>query len=358
MKGPEGYNPTETQAEQHLPSERLRAVKRWHVFGEWAVMALVVLAVNVGAFIALKRYDPNRFDVQVVVKYERLREDGGKFDSLILGDSTANQGLMPRVFNEQLGGAWLNLATVANMLAVSDAWQLDEYIKKNGAPRRVIVCHVPDMWARKADPGVMGKAPIAMGDFEKLVPPIKWSLKDRVLVLGNRYVPIYSKSTSLSEMVKKPWALRDLRADFGADGFMAVKGQAKDWEAAVAAAILEHEKDPYELSEINTQAMAAVIALAEQHGFNVYLTPGSVSGPLAESPGYRRNYEAMLEQYRRWAESSERVFLALPDPVVFDDAMMFDEDHVNVEGAEVWSGRLADAIKAAERSAERGGETP
>ncbi|MFN3165847.1 MAG: hypothetical protein ACE37H_02150 [Phycisphaeraceae bacterium] len=350
MTRPAGYNPDETVTDDGLPRERLRDVRWRSVAIEWAVAVAVVALINVAAIAALDRVDPNRFRVQVEVKYERLREHGGDYDSLILGDSTPNQGIKPELLNEQLGGKWMNLATVANMLALSDAWLLDEYIDTHGVPERVIVCHVPDMWAREADPGVMSQAPVGVNDFGGLNPPIDWSAKDKLVVLGTRYFPLYSKQQSLLELVQKPWKARDLRETFGGDGFMQVQGQVDGWPKAVEAAIAEREQTPYKLSEDNARAMRRLIELAEQHGFMIYLTPGSVSQPLAASEGYRRNFDAMIEQYQKWAASSEHVTLILPEPQAFAREMMFDEDHVNAEGAVAWTTRIAEAVKRVEQN--------
>jgi hypothetical protein len=350
MTRPAGYNPDETLTDDGLPRERLRDVRWRAVFVEWAVAVAVVAVINVAAIAALDRVDPNRFRVQVEVKYERLRENGGDYDSLILGDSTPNQGIKPGLLDEQLGGKWMNLATVANMLALSDAWLLDEYIDKHGVPKRVVVCHVPDMWARKADPGVMSQAPVGVNNYDELNPPIDWSAKDKLVVLGTRYFPLYSKQQSLLELVQKPWKARDLRDTFGDDGFMQVQGQVDGWPKFVEAAIAERKETPYELSEDNARAMGRLIELAEEHGFTIYLTPGSVSKPLAGSEGYRRNFDAMIEQYKKWAASSDNVTLILPEPQAFDREMMFDEDHVNAKGAVAWTTRIARAIKQVERS--------
>lgn len=350
-----GYNPDETLTDDGLPRERLRDVRWRSLIVEWSVAVAVVALINVAAIAALNRADPNRFRVQVEVKYERLRENGSDYDSLILGDSTPNQGIKPALLDEQVGGKWMNLATVANMLALSDAWLLEEYIERNGPPNRVIVSHVPDMWPRTADPGVMSQAPVGVNDYGKLNPPIHWSAKDKIVVLGTRYFPLYSKQQSLLELVQKPWKTSDLRASFGKDGFMQVAGQADGWSKVVDAAIAEHEAEPFELSDDNARAMRRLSELAETHGFTIYLTPGSVSQPLAESKGYRRNFDAMVKHYQQWAASSEHVTLILPEPQALPREMMFDEDHVNAKGAAAWTGRIADAIKQAEQNDENGG---
>ncbi len=349
---PGGYNPQETQAHDRLPRERLRAVGVKRVVAEWLIAGVVLLAVNAAAFAALERYDPNRFRVQVALKYELLQEQGGQYDSLILGDSTPNQGVMPAVLNEQVGGSWLNLATVANMLAVSDAWLLQDFIERHGPPKRVLICHVPDMWPRGVDPLVLSEADVPILGFGELDPSLELSRGDQLQIFKTRYLPLYSKNDSLSRMTIKPWKIEDLRGMFQDDGFMPIAEQEAGREEAIQHAIAEHKKKPFKVSEVNEQAVQRIIALAEQHGIEVYLTTGSASRELAKSPGYRRNFDAMIEQYRAWAAQSNRLTVILPEPQTFADELMFDEDHVTREGAEVWTTRLAEAIRSAELDAD------
>ncbi len=343
---PQGYNPHETQAQDRLPRERLRAVSVGRIVLEWVLAGAVVLLVNLLAFATLERYDPNRFRVQVAVKYEILREHGDQYDSLILGDSTPNQGIMPGILDEQVGGRWLNLATVANLLAASDAWLLDEYIDRYGAPKAVLISHVPDMWAREVDASVISQAPVAVSRFDELKPAVKLKPGELAKMYLTRYAPLYSKNDSLNELLKKPWKVRDLRGGFDPDGFMPMREAEPGWHAAQQTAIAAYEDKSFKVSAINEQAMQRVIELAKEHGFTVYLLPGSVSQGLAQSQGYQGNFQAMMQQYQAWADASEQVRLILPRPQVFPDALMYDEDHVTLEGAKEWTTQIAQAILA------------
>lgn len=346
VSSPPGYNPHETQAQDRLPRERLRGVSVRRVVLEWVVAGVVVVLINLIAYATLQRYDPNRFRVQVAVKYEILRERGDQFDSLILGDSTPNQGIMPSILDEQVGGRWLNLATVANLLAASDAWLLEEFIERYGVPKQVLISHVPDMWPREVDPAVICQVPVALSRFDDLEPAVKLKVGESAKMYLTRYVPLYSKNDSLSQLLKKPWKAKDLRGGFDADGFMPMYQAEPGWREDQQSAIAEHAEKPFSVSTINAQAMERIIALAGQYGFTVYLMPGSVSQGLMQSTGYQRNFNAMIEQYRAWADSSEQVRLIGHLPQVFPDTLMYDEDHVTVEGAREWTGQIAQAILA------------
>lgn len=345
-QSPAGYNPQETQAQDRLPRERLREVSVKRMVLEWLVAGCVVLVVNAAAFAALDRYDPNRFRVQVAVKYELLRERGGEYDSLILGDSTPNQGIIPEMLDERVGGKWFNLSTVANMLTLSSAWMLEEYIETYGPPKQVIVSHVPDMWPRDVDPIVLSQAEYPITAFGSLNPPIDLKPQQMLRMAATRYVPLYSNNVSLSRLAMTPWKAEDLRGGFADDGFMVMHKQEDGWRADLEKAKLEHLENRFDVSPINEKGMARIIELAQEHGFMVYLTTGSVSQGLAASPGYRRNFDAMMQRYRAWADSSDHLTLILPEPQVFPDEMMYDEDHVLESGAKQWTRRIADAILA------------
>lgn len=353
MDTPQGYNPQETQAHPgRLPHERLRAVSRRGMVFEWVLAGLMVLVVNAAAVALLDRYDPNRFRVQVAVKYELLREHGGAYDSLILGDSTPNQGIVPEMLNERVGGDWLNLCTIANMLAASDAWLLSEYIDRYGPPKRVIVCHVPDMWPRTVDPAIIAQARVPLSAFDDLEPPVELGPAQTLRMAATRYAPLYSKNVSLNHLAFKPWQIQDLRSGFTPDGYMPTRGHQDHWSQAIDNAILGQAEHRFAVSEINALAMQRMIDLAQEHGFVIYLTPGSATEELAASPDYQHNFAAMIEQYRAWADSSDHLTLILPEPQTFPDALMYDEDHVNTRGAAVWTERIARAMLEAESNAQ------
>lgn len=65
---------------------------------------------------------------------------------LVLGDSTGNQGIVPEVLSEKLGGSTLNLCTIGALGAWNDAWMLEAYARVAGAPRHVLVVHTYQAW--------------------------------------------------------------------------------------------------------------------------------------------------------------------------------------------------------------------
>ena len=351
-ESPGGYNPEETQAHDRLPRERLRSVSLRKLILEWGVAVVVVLAINAVAIAAIHQFDPNRFRVQVGVKYDLLRDAGGDYDSLILGDSTPNQGVIPSVLGEEAGGTWANLATVADMLALNSVWLLTEYIERYGPPERVLLCHVPDMWHREVDLKILSQAKIPINGFGELDPPLGLGAKDKLELFTTRYAPLYSNNESLSRLVMKPWKAENLHHMFDADGFMPMAEQEEGWQEAIEAAKLEHLQQPFAVSDINARSVQRLIDMAQEHGFTLYLTPGSVSPGLAGSAGYQRNFDDMIEQYRAWAASSERVVLILDTPQSFPTPMMYDEDHVTLEGAQRWSKRIAEAIRRHEAASD------
>src|SRR5438128_2449200 len=109
------------------------------------VLALVALA-NTAALFVLSRHPVNHGYKVIGAKWELLREQERPVDWLVLGDSSGNQGVVPAVLSERLGGSSLNLCTVGDLLAVNDAWMLETYIGTVGAPRKVLMVHAYDIW--------------------------------------------------------------------------------------------------------------------------------------------------------------------------------------------------------------------
>ena len=138
-------------------------------------VVLALLFVNFAVYFtgAFTKLDSGVFLIRS--KWNLLRDIDSPVEWLILGDSSANQGVIPDKFRSEYGGRVVNLGTVANALLIEDVWMLQDYIESHGAPKNVIVVHVYDMWVREADTSVFAHVPWDyMGDIDLLQ-----SLKDR-----------------------------------------------------------------------------------------------------------------------------------------------------------------------------------
>src|SRR4249920_755258 len=98
-------------APDELKHERVQPVSVGEFRRVLTLVVLLVVSANVLAGLVLQRWSPNLGYAVAKKKWEILLTLHGPVDWLILGDSTANQGVDPRVLATHLGGRALNLGT-------------------------------------------------------------------------------------------------------------------------------------------------------------------------------------------------------------------------------------------------------
>lgn len=327
------------------PDERVPPSTSGRIALSAMLAVLVVVLANAAAGAALSRYTPNRFDRQLATKWRMLDHLAAPVDGLILGDSTGNQGVDPAALGSVAGGRWLNLCTVADMLIVSDAWMLDTYIQKHGTPKAVVLVHAADVWPRQPDPRPFSRLPRPWGYWRDMQPPLSFDGEQLWLAALTRYVPLYTATESLREMLVFPWRLPSTWAKFRDDGFMPY-GVSKPAQVKRQAAkhIRELTEDGFGVAEVNRQALARVAALAEQHGFDVYWAPGSVTDLLLREPVYRDYFDQAQRTVDEVTAGSPRFHRLYDGPQGFPVEVMMDMEHLTPAGAEHYGQRIGERL--------------
>ena len=78
---------------------------------------------------------------------------------LILGDSSAAQGVDPEFWTNASGESAINLATIGDATVVNDAWMLETYLERFGRPNKVVIVHAYDIWHRELKQNVVVQIP-------------------------------------------------------------------------------------------------------------------------------------------------------------------------------------------------------
>ena len=108
-----------------LPEEMVPSSSRQEVLmGFFALVALVV-ALNLAAVVYIWAYSPNRGYWLAAAKWQMLEDLEEPVDTLVLGDSSCNQALIPEVVDEILGGPTINLCTIGDMTV--RLWDLETH---------------------------------------------------------------------------------------------------------------------------------------------------------------------------------------------------------------------------------------
>jgi hypothetical protein len=300
---------------------------------------LCVILINLGAGWYLARYSPNIGYVLIYAKWRLMRSLPLGVDVLILGDSSGNQGVDPRVIREKLKMSSVNLCTIGDALVLNDLRMLEEYLARHGSPGAVLMVHGYDMWSRDLNISVMSKIPASWWEGE---PRFNLSLKQRVKVYLNRYVPTYTETRSLTQILQHPWTSFQDNLQIEPDGF-------KIESEAEPERVLEDTKVHLEfvrqnrqvLSEPNRKALQRIRDLAEEHRFDVFIANGPLYEDLCADSAFKSYYARVGKMLNDFALSSGRIHYILNPPMAFSEEKMQLADHVTYDGARDYTERLA-----------------
>jgi hypothetical protein len=300
-------------------------------------------------------YPYNRGYWLVQQKWELLQELSAPVDWLIVGDSTGNQGLVPDVLEARLGGTAVNLSTVGDMGAVDDVWMLQAYIDRFGPPAHVLVIHSYDAWHRDVRHIFVAKTPLSWNSWQDAyVPPLNLTAQEQLDVWLARYLPLYADNLTLGRIIRDRLFLQrpilQKRYSLQADGFMPLASAPTS--TRVSDDVQEHlsflATNTFSMPEINQQALAQLVNLAETYDIDVYLA----FGPLNEALGMEQLFQTYFEQVRTGLETftdqSDALHL-LETTVMFPADQMENADHVILEAAIIYTELIASEIEALQR---------
>lgn len=270
---------------------------------------------------------------------------------LILGDSTAGQGVDPEIMSEIIGGGFVNLATVGDMLTVNDAWLLQSWIERRGRPRGVVVVHAFSVYPRGLQ-ALVTYLPYTPPEWTRLKPAISLSFRDRLAVRLTRVLPLYFRNKLLSQVLFHPWKIMGLLTETdSADvqntrGFVRKPGKGSPPSVARYGRrwMQDLPKIISAVSEENQRAMRVIADVADREEIPVFWAHSPVDADLATTTEYRAFMSRIDGEIGRIAKGS--AFLVPVND--FDRTVvaeqLHDSYHVNDEGARCYSGALARAI--------------
>jgi hypothetical protein len=309
-----------------------------------AGVVVVLLIANALAGRVLREYTANLGYALASKKWELLLDRSEPLEWLVLGDSTCNQGVDPRVLEKALGADVLNLCTVASGLALDSAWMLDVGIDRLGAPQGVLMIHSFHVWERSFEEHSLARVPLEWGFWERLGPGLDLDLPQQIAAFGHRSLPLYAEHLSLARMLREPWKTR---AHFAVDdrGFMAEERpnpSSVDRDALRRLDALA-KRPRFTPSSENLRALAHIGEVADREGFLVYLANPPLYRGLAESPEFRRRHAEVARMLNDAANQHSNVQW-ISGEFAFDQSALQSADHLVADAAKQYTDQLAQAI--------------
>lgn len=320
--------------------------------GPWSIVVLLIMTVIwfAGAnWLAAKVLDERGSNLGywlVGQKWSLLEDLEGPVDTVILGDSSGNQGINPEVVDERLGGRSINLCTIGHAIALDDVWMLREYLDRFGAPSRVLVIHGYDIWHRSFDRSLLGRIPRLGMLLEQGELPFGWG--DIVPYLIDRYVRLYGEHSTIGRLLRRPWSPPRAKARPLIQGFMVdpiarphtVRRNAERHLRLV-------REEVFAMSEENQRGLVTLSSLAEAYGFRLYVAHGPTVDTLASDPAFIEYNEQVREELVAFAAEHEHVTV-IDRVFPFSENQMTSADHIILSASFEFTDAVLDEIVAVE----------
>jgi hypothetical protein len=339
------------QKHQQLSEEQIRSVKSKDFLGIILGSLLLFVLANIAMILYLRKFPPNKGYAIIQEKWQMLSNLEAPVDSLILGDSTSNQGIVPEILEAEWGGMSMNLATIGNALAIDDAWMLEKYLENHQPPRSVVLVFAHDVWARDINWEVTAQIPLRWGYWSQFEPRLNPSSKQIMSLFASRYLPLYSKSYSVQYIVEHPRQtfsnLLNYESPVQADGYMPVlKAEPGnvEYDKQLHLEEIRQKNLTFQLSTYNRSALDHILKLAEQYNFDVYLANHPIYEELYANAEFRAYFKQLQQTFKGYDAKSDRLHYILREPMTFSKDEMENADHVTHPAAIVYTKRIAEAV--------------
>jgi hypothetical protein len=309
------------------------------------VISVVVLflVLNILVYWAIAQYDRRN----LMRKFTLIDLLDEPVDVLLFGDSSVSTGINPQGIESETGLRALNLSLNTGWTYYNDVWMLEYYIEKFGAPSYIVWGHAYDNNHFVFDPVTQLSGVTHFHGLEhnsQYVTPNMTPI-DELIITVRRLFPFYFRDQTVATLVDRILSREplfrtdeDLIATVGYDAKTVVNMPRV--EADARSQVL---RDDYDFSTDNLRVIDVFFDMIDQHDIPTYI----VVTPVHEWIGDREDFLDATQTLRQfWHDASQQYDHVQfnPEVPVFASHDMFDADHLNVYGAEVYTQYLVDWI--------------
>lgn len=332
------------------PSREAMPAGNSKVIAMTVVIGLVIVAALMAAsHYVLERYSPNTGYRLVRAKWELLLSQNSPVDVLVLGDSSANQGIDTEYLTATTNLTALNLSTVGTAIAVNDYWMLEEYLDRIGSPTCVVVGHTYDLWYRPINYSLVAQIPIDTRSIRNRLIELSSNNTAQLKFLLAKYFRAYSENISMKELLMYPWTAQETSPIVLADsGFYATHDARPDDVYNDASGHLERVRTSmFVPSNENRYALMRMVRLAEKYRFRLYLANGPLYEGIYEDRFFKRYLADVNTFISDAANQSGYVTHLFSTPVTYKDDEMQLIDHLVAKAAEHYTQKLIENMNCA-----------
>lgn len=337
---------------EQMPEERPRAP--FQTRSAVAIFGMTLgffLVINFALLAYLRVHSPNLGFWLINKKWSLLLDLDHPVDVLILGDSTANQGLVPEVIEEGLDTSALNLATVANLTFTNDVWMLQEYLARHSPPKVVLIMHSYLMWQGELNARAVSMIPfLRISNLSQTLSPMPIGFGELIKQVTIYLVPAYSQSQTIRSLVHTASHVSPGFSLSASPPHVSALGTYRvftsDWRK-VQEDINQHlaflrTREPY-ISDDSLAGLRALKELAEKHDFEVVIFNAPIASQVAESPDFVKYFSPISSELSDFWAGSQNVHY-VSDVLAVDVSEMESADHMLAGAADEFTAWVSESF--------------
>jgi hypothetical protein len=271
-------------------------------------------------------------------------------DVIIFGDSVVNSAINPHQIEAETGLTAVNLARNAEWVYYNDVWMLERYIEKFGPPKYIIMGHVYRLPPHRFDPMVqLGSIshPYGFSWYSKYLHP-NLTLDDKLNIITRRLFPLYFRKETTYTIIENLLFLHNPIPPSKLNSVLESKGfnsshTTIDIEYVEADAMSDPINKDYQFITDNLRVIDIFLDIIDTYRIQTYVFVTPVNRIL----GSRKPFQpATYTQREFWhMKSLEYDMLHFnPEIPLFESEHMYNSDHLNIYGSEIYTQYLIDWI--------------
>jgi hypothetical protein len=272
---------------------------------------------------------------------------------LVLGDSSANQGMATDYIMKSTGLTALNLATEGSAIAVNDYWMLEDYIDRVGLPDCVIIGHVYDLWDRHINYPLIAQIPVDGSSIRDRLGDLpynhaaKFSAQLKYLIA--KYFRAVSENQSMKRLLIRPWSAQESSPIILSEsGFYAAHGAQPEKVTDDANGHLERVRTRiFKASLENRYSLTKMVNLANKHKFRLYFINSPLYQGLYEDEYLKRYLTSVNAFISDATNQSDYATHLFSTPITYGDHEMQNVDHLIAGAAEHFTQKVIEKIDCA-----------
>lgn len=293
----------------------------------------------------VKLYDALPFegaeDVRLIHRLTKLK-DPQSYDVLILGDSSATNGIDPQIIERVIGLSAYNLATYRNVTAYADTTLLERYLRYHQPPKIIIVGRSIHMWHQVQARETVYEYFFSPRTMHDALTDYPLALEERLTIYISQLWPSFRLAYSLKHRLFG--VQKDMAADFSAferhNGFVPTFGRIKEGSRIEAL-----QKNAGSMPFENTSLLQSICNLAVEHRIHLIF----VTTPHAPSIGFDATNDPFPAYYNEFISESLRSVSPeychyLTNTPFADAVHLSDPIHLNATGSTLFTTQLANRL--------------